>query len=370
MNIKFEIVSELEEKIKFYYDKKDYDKAVKEGLKVLNQMLKREFLLHLDNLELIDELLEYGHPYVQLENFYADLDEYTIRGMLLFLKGLYMKMEDKELHEYRKEIYSKADANIILSFINYFLGLIDIRNREFDIEEVLHIICNSKRTNYVEYIPDIPFTIKKDERLKSAMIVIEKYYEDGYEELIDLFWQIVYGLEEDEMKEILKYFNDLFSKVDSIKDMIYYLDAFNDSFFHLLDKDSKEKIEDYMFKDFSKGEYEEKDKWFSGHGLYTLTKIRSYLPFFNREKWTEELVKKLSRIDKLDINNPLLKYFDIMADYSHNNPTERILLEYIEVKLSENNEFMMWYFNTHIFYSYSQHSWSKIFRKYNKKETQ
>lgn len=125
MNINYDLIKELKDEVKGHYDKKEYDKAVTKGLYLLNSTLKRKHELELDKVELIDYFLKHRIAGIFFESANSDLDIDSITGILLFLKGLYEKVESEEKLKYEFNSYSKDDAEMILMFISYIMRKID-----------------------------------------------------------------------------------------------------------------------------------------------------------------------------------------------------------------------------------------------------
>ncbi len=358
MIIKHKLTKELNDLIKTPYEEEDYHEVVSLSLGLLEKELKEVFNLDLVKIELIDEILKDENNISKLNNLYSNLDKYTVKGILLYVKGLYLKYKEK-MFLYDREFYSKEDINVIIYNINYVLWRLNPLRKKFDIDEFFdHIedgvsVFGAVNSDYITAVPNESIADVVEEGIKRFNFDNHIFYEAYFHFLFE-------RLNEDEFKKVYKIMSEAFKNHRNDDDLILYLSIFNGKHFKYFDEDVKINIETIIFNDFVKFKRKDYDFYNSLLSVFDATSFE-YLVHFDKKKFTDELVKKMRIKDTVDAT-PKERAFEKIAKLNYED-IEESLLNYIDEMFILKDEHIIDYFNQYIFHN-EDHLWTKIFKKY------
>lgn len=358
MIIKYELIDELKEAIINYYEKEEYEKTVTEALKVLTKNLQLQFISNAEGVSLIDEILNHNQFYVFLNNAYSELNKYTLKGMLLYFKGLYFK---QELNTYDTfEIINQEDVDLILTTINYFLCRIDITKKKFVVDEFFKYINHPFFPVDYEHEEGLVLAIPSEYRLEVAIKMFDDVNAENSFGYKTLFSKLMSILKEDEVKEISKFVSEKFISSDTLEIFYIYLMVFPGAYFTNLNEDAKKHIEDVAFEDFVKGTFDDEKKTAGDYGFLASIVPFNYLKQFDKKKWTNELIRKLNGNKPESDFAENFMFHNIAYINEHN--TEESLLNYMDQKYQEKDPFIVEYFNDFLYIDQG-HPWYKIIKK-------
>lgn len=358
MIIKYELIDELNEAVKKHYEEEDYDLVVVKALKLLSHNLKERFEFDLDGVALIDAIIERDCKY-RFTSVYSELNEYTIKGILLYLKGLYFKSEIP--HYEAREMISKDDANMILLNINYVLFLIDVKKKKFDIDEFMGLI--GKPYNPFEmgdHADDMVDALPKERRLEVILKMIDILSYDNYEDFEMFYFKLLRVLPEKEQDEVLKAMDEVFLKYNTFEDLYKYLSIFPANYFKRLNKQVQEKIEGLIFDDFVKATIDININEPHEYGAFSATTSHFYLEQFDKKKWTDELIRKLNS-NKYERDFARKFMFNGIAIINRIE-TEESFLNYLIERINKNDRFIIEFIENFIFIN-ENHPWAKLLKK-------
>ncbi len=358
MNINYELIDELKKVTKKHYEEEDYEQVIDEGLNLLNKALQERFELDLSGMELIDEILDLVDFEEDFNTIYSHLKKTTLKGILLYFKGLYNK--EKDFWSYNQyQIINKEDADLVLLNINYLLGRIDVLKRRFDVEEFLYVIGGEDSLYPFDKALKLVESVPEKYKVEVALKGINKVNDNNYISYTMFFYKFFKTFTEEDLKDVNKLMSEIFRKYNTYDELFNYLAIFSGVYFKGLDEDVKIKLEHLMFEDlanadgrFLRGE--------SNVGGFAAFALPDHLENYDKKKWSDEMVRKMRRSEeeRLYIEKHVFYKIALLND----EHIEESLLDYVKEMLEKEDEFIVDYFNE-VVYLFEFHPWNKVFKK-------
>lgn len=350
----YDTIDELKSVIKKCYVEQNYELAVTKGLNLLNKALQTRFRLNLSGPKLIDEIIKDDNLEVIFNNIYSNLNNGVIKEILLYLKSLYINEETH--HSKPFKLLSKDDADMILTNINYVLKKISVIKEDFVVDEFMKYISHPSFPVGFEDEEYIIKSVPIEDRVEIAINIIKIIKDETVNNYRSFFFNLMDTLNIRQIKLVNKHIID---KLYSTLGIIIFddnLNQFMGECFKYLDDDFKIQFEASAFEDFVKAVHDENNT-VDKDGLLVSFLSVTFFVHFDKKKWTDELIRKLSSSKKeRDFTQKYMFYKIARINY---NDTEESLLNYMIEKYEENDSFVVDYLHS-IQFNDKNHPWYKI----------
>ncbi len=358
MDIKYELIEELYELVKVNYEKENYEQVAGDVLKHLSDALKERFEIDQDGLLLIDEILNTVYYLDQLNNVYSDLFRTSIKGVLFYFMGFYLSYEQSKLN---KNTYYKDDIDILLINANYLLCKADNKKRRFDLDEhvkgLKHPSFEWDSECYYQLVDLTP----RDQYQKVVLKIIEILDDTYFLIYLEFFQQLINALNEEELKDVYELMGEKILN-STYRDLDIYLDVLPGKYFEGLNEEVKVYLENLLFDDFVKGRYDLPNDRRSEYGYVVPFLYYEYFNYFDKKKWTDELIRKLKSNNNLERDYAIKFMFDII-EHINKDDIEPSLYDYLYEALRGRDEYFTHYFKESVFNSQT-HPWAELFKRF------
>ncbi|SRR6266540_2221313 len=133
MNLQKEIKSELWDAISKSHEADSYRNAILDAIHYLSDVLRERANVDGDGLSLVGQALGGDNPRLRINKFQTESEKNEQKGLEQIMRGIYQGIRNPRSHEQHED--NEENANAIILFINYILGIVSLAKEPFVIEE-------------------------------------------------------------------------------------------------------------------------------------------------------------------------------------------------------------------------------------------
>jgi len=327
MTIRNEVYIELWDSIKKNYESENYSGAILDSILKLTDTIRNKTGLEGDGASLVGQAFGGDNPRIKLNKLQTDSEKDVQRGMQEILRGIYTAVRNPRSHDTINDI--KADADAIIVFTNYLLGLIEKSKLSFEEDDFLKRVFDPHYVKTKEYSNLIIQEIPKRQRANIAISTILKRNEGDINSLGYFIASLLDSLDETELSRVYKVVSDELRITTNEDDIRYLVHICPGKYWDNIDKSVRLRTESILFKDFSQGTYNTTTDDCGEHGSLATWITADHLKNFNElAKWTRKAVEmatnpmlsvcdytnkymwhSICEANKVDITAPLKNYF-------------------------------------------------------------
>ena len=133
MNLRTQIRAELWDAVSRAYESGVYFSAILESIHYLSDALRERANVDGDGVGLVGQALEGDNPRLRINRFQTESEKGEQKGFAQIVRGIYQGIRNPRSHEQFDDIQANADA--IILFVNYILGIISQAKQPFSLDE-------------------------------------------------------------------------------------------------------------------------------------------------------------------------------------------------------------------------------------------
>lgn len=206
MNIETRISTELWTAVRRSYESQAWSNAILDGIHHLSDVIRSRTGLQSDGVVLAGQALGGNSPKLRVNKLQTESDENVQRGAEQLLRGLYQAIRNPRSH--RRVDDSQADADTLLLFINYLLGLIGHAKTSFSLDEAIARALDENFVPNERYSALVVEEIPSRNRLEVGLAVFERRAEANQKQLAPFFQALLERLSEEGRVEFFAALSD------------------------------------------------------------------------------------------------------------------------------------------------------------------
>jgi uncharacterized protein (TIGR02391 family) len=290
MVVRVELDEKLAEAVSEKFEKGDNRGAILESVMFLSETIRERAGLESDGVSLMNEAFGGSNPKLKVTEQRNQSEKDIQQGIASILRGIIQAIRNPRSHERGAD--SKDDAQAILAFVSYLLGVITKAKAPFEIETFLRRLIDPDFVRDGEYAALVVNEIPRH-RLYETLIAVFDGSEDINANVIRYITEAIFDkLDANEMSEFSQLASKELRLANEESKIRAAIAVFNGNRWIELDKDVRLRIENRLIKEVTKGSYNKSSgKYLSGS---IGTWIRSILDQMeSKDKLTESVIDKL-----------------------------------------------------------------------------
>ena len=173
MDIKALVRNDVWKAIAAHYSLEDYTSALRDLMMLIKNIVQElSEISDVDGSKLMSKAFLGKDPKLLINKFETQTEKDTQNGIGFILQGLFFSIRNPISHE--DIIYSQENADAIILFVDYILGVIDKSKGKRNVEDWISFISNEDFPNDAEYADEILNDIPSKKRLD---LLIQVYRE-------------------------------------------------------------------------------------------------------------------------------------------------------------------------------------------------
>jgi uncharacterized protein (TIGR02391 family) len=262
LDLESEISASLWQAITASYTESNYTGAIQDAILALTDLIRTKSGFTADGAALIHQALGGDHPVIKINAFVTDTEQTEQRGVTELLRGFYTGIRNPRSHSKRTDTKKEADA--VICFVNYLLGLIDKSKSPFDIEQILGRIFDVHFPSNTTYASLLAGEIPAGKRLEILTEVLSRNSSAKIQNLVLFTEQLVPLCKEEEQSSYYSALSDALLTAKSDGDF-YRSIRLAVPYWENCSKLARVRAENHMIESLKSGSYDfEANKLVSG----------------------------------------------------------------------------------------------------------
>jgi uncharacterized protein (TIGR02391 family) len=184
MGLSSELDPRLIEYISSAYEKGNFSAAILDSIFCLGDVLREKSNSEKDGTALINEVLSGKNPTLKINPLQTETEKNIQEGISHILRGIFLAIRNPRAHEKHNDTQLEAEA--IIHFINYLIGIIDKSRSVFTIHSFLKRVTDSNfvpKDRYAELLIDeIPLKYRLE-----VLIAVYREKEKANPDMLSVF---------------------------------------------------------------------------------------------------------------------------------------------------------------------------------------
>jgi len=333
MNLEALLDERLWRSIQSFYESRNFTGAILDALYFLSDLIRERTGLESDGTALVGQAFGGKSPKLKVNALQTESEKNIQAGIEQLLRGLFRAIRNPRSHE--KYTDNQKDADAIIVFVNYLLGVVDQSKTPFTKSEFLNRVFDPgfvKKTRYAELLEkDIP----PKQRLEVMLDVFRKK-ETGDGEKVKFFVSaLLPKLTAQQRKELFAVVSDELITTNSDTTIRYSLEIFPADAVTQLTEAARLRIESKLIESIAEGTYDPESSACRTGALGTWAGNRC-MHFLLKDDLIDTLIRKI-RSDNPEEHEYLIRFFwDHMSELV--NPPSVVLIGALKAKLRAGNK--------------------------------
>jgi len=253
MNIETELVESLRMAIETTYQSRNYTGSILDSLHYLGNYIREKTGLQSDGVSLVGEAFGGKSPKLRVNALQTESDWNIQKGTESLLRGLFQSIRNPRSHETHTDTQQDADA--IILFVNYLLGIIGASKGTFSISDFQDRVFDNSFVENVKYaqllVEEIPPRYRFD-----VMVNVYRRKEEGELAKLTLFTKALLAkFEDDDLSRLAEIVSDELKNTDSNESVRLSAKMFPREIWTRLDEVAKMRSENRFIESIKEGEY-------------------------------------------------------------------------------------------------------------------
>ncbi len=300
-----EISDKLWESISKNYEAEDYSGAILDAIFLLSETIRERTDVELDGVSLIGKVFGGANPLLKINNFRTESDKNVQKGVENLLRGLFQSIRNPRAHEKIED--DKKTCDIIITFIDYLLGLIESSKSKFEIDDFCSRVFDSDFVESEEYAELLVDEVPKNKVFDVLLEIFERRYyakPNKYYYIVEAF---IKKLNNEQESEFIKIVSDVLKTSNNDNDFRLITTVFQGERWQKLELSARLRSENKLIKSFEEGLYDSPNNRSKTGALGTwLSNIADNLKL--NEQFRYLLIKKISS-DNYEEIEYVMRYF-------------------------------------------------------------
>ncbi len=305
MNLQTHIQTNLWLAIQSTYEAKNYSHAILDAMHYLSNVLREKTSVDGDGVILVGQALGGESPRLRINKFQTETERNEQKGMENILRGLYQAIRNPRSHEQIEDKQENADA--IIYFINYLLGIIERSEEPFSVSKFLESVFDPDFYRSQQYAELLVNRIPPNKRFDALILIYrEKFRGDIYNVAL-VIKALIDQLTDEQIQQFVAIVSDELATIKDEKGFRYNLHLLPPKLWEQLHEVSRLRAENRVIKELKEG-----------RGALT-TWARDHFRYFKlKQQLSNVFLEKLQGSDplgKLSVVKSYLSYLpDIFVD--------------------------------------------------------
>ena len=297
MTIQNEVDIELWEIIKKNYVSENFAGAILDSIFKLTDTIRNKTGLEGDGSGLIGQAFGGDNPRIKLNKLQTDSEKDIQKGVQEILRGIYTAIRNPRSHDAIRD--AKSDADAIIIFISYLLGIIDKSKLSFEEEDFLVRVFDPYFVKTSEYSDLLVQEIPKRQRANIAISTILKRNRGDKLSLSYFLTALFKQLDEVELTRVYIVISDELRTTTNMQDITFFVHACPGKLWNKIEKSVRLRTESILYEDFSHASYNPITKKCGDRGAHATWISEDHLMnFSDLVNWTQTTVNYLKGDNK------------------------------------------------------------------------
>ncbi|MCH7754784.1 TIGR02391 family protein [candidate division KSB1 bacterium] len=300
-----EISDKLWESISKNYESEDYSGAILDAIFLLSETIRERTDVELDGVSLIGKVFGGSNPVLKVNDFRTESDKNVQKGVENILRGLFQAIRNPRAHEKIED--EKKTCDVLITFIDYLLGLIESSKAKFEIDDFCSRVFDSDFVESEEYAELLVKEIPKNKIFEVLLEIFDRRHLAKPNKYYYIIQAFIKKLNDEQKKEFARIVSNVLKTSDDDNDFRLITTAYQGEDWLKLEISARLRTENKLIKSFEKGLYDSSSNRSKGGALGTwLSSITDNLKL--KKQFRYSLIKKLSS-DNYEEIEYLMRYF-------------------------------------------------------------
>lgn len=326
MNLETEISPELWAAVRRSYESQSWSNAILDGIYHLSDVIRAKTGLQSDGTALVGQAFGGTSPKLRLNKLQTDSEKNIQAGVEQLLRGLYQAIRNPRSHDRMED--SRVDADSILLFVSYLIGVIGLARTQFSLEECVGQILEENFVPTRRYAELIIQDIPQRQRLQVVLTVLQKRSQTDGRKLKEFFQAAIASFDPEGVEEFFEVVSNELRDSSDEAGLRTLLQILEPSQWNTLREVARLRTENRLIRNVQDGRYARaRDKCNAG-ALATWS--RAFWPHFTLKEELLTVVMEKLESSSAESQDYVLKYTIGSIDCLIEQPTprlERLLLE-------------------------------------------
>ena len=300
MNLRSQIRAELWDAVSRAYESGVYSSAILEAIHYLSDVLRERANIDGDGVALVGQALEGDSPRLRINRFQTESEKSEQKGFAQIIRGIYQGIRNPRSHEQFDDTQTNADA--IILFINYTLGIVSQAKPPFSLEEWEHRIFDDDFVANTRYAQLITAEVPAKKYNEALIRVFRNKSKGDGEKLKLVFKSLIDRAGDDQITEFLTVVSDELKVTSDDMAVKQTLQILPERLWGRVEESARLRVENKIIRSIQEGKGSE-----GGRG-WLATWAKGFLKYFElKRELTSAFLKKLN--GNFDEQDYVSKYF-------------------------------------------------------------
>ena len=253
MNLETRIDERLWQAIRENYENSRYTSAILDSVYFLNDVIRDKTGLESDGVALIGQAFGGKQPKLKVNNLQTESDWNVQEGIEQILRGIIKAVRNPRSHEkYNDKV---TDADSIITFINWLMGIIDQSKTQFSESSFLKLVFDPAFVENDRYGALLAEQVPARKRL-DVMIKIYRQKQGDFGKIKYFVHAMFQRMQNDEIGELYKVISEELRATDDDQPIYTLMQAFPMEYWFRLDQIPRMRAENMIVKSITDGMYD------------------------------------------------------------------------------------------------------------------
>ncbi len=290
MNLETMVNERLWQSVRSSYENRHFTGAILDAIYFLSDLIREKTGLQSDGTALVGQALGGKSPKLKVNRLETESEKNIQAGIEQLLRGFYQAVRNPRSHE--KHTDTQKDADAIITFINYLVGIIDQSKMPFTKSEFINRVFDPHFVEKERYAELMVAEIPTKKRLEVMLDVFRNKETGDGKKLKYFVTALLSQLSEDDANELYRIVSDELKVTDRDIVIRLILQIFPSESFTKYDETARLRIENKLIQSITEGKYiQQEEKCVAGVLGTWAMHIGKY--FLLKDDLINTLVKKL-----------------------------------------------------------------------------
>jgi uncharacterized protein (TIGR02391 family) len=252
MNLETKIDERLWQAIRENYENSRYTATILDSVYFLNDLIRDRTGLESDGVSLIGQAFGGKQPKLKVNILQTESDWNIQEGMEQILRGIMKAIRNPRSHEKYNDKVTDADSIVI--FVNWLVGIIDQSKTQFSESSFLKQVFDSSFVENNRYGILLAEQVPARKRL-DVMIKVYRQKQGDFKKIKYFVHAMLERMKDDEIGELYKVISEELSSTDDDKPIYTLMQAFPMEYWSRLDDIPRMRAENMIIKSIRNGDF-------------------------------------------------------------------------------------------------------------------
>lgn len=356
MNLETILDERLWRSIQSFYEDRNFTGAILDAIYFMSDLIREKTGLESDGVTLVGQAFGGKAPKLKVNALQTDSDKNIQAGVEHMLRGLFRAIRNPRSHE--KYTDDQKDADAIIIFVNYLLGVIDKSKAPFTKTEFLNRVFDPNFVKKERYAELLVKEIPPKQRLEVMLDIFRKKETGDGEKLRVFVSALLPKLTGAQQKDLFEVVSEELKTTNQDSSIRFALQIFPNDILTKLDETARLRLENRLIESISQGYYDIDTQRCSRGALGTWA--QDCCSYFLLRDDLENALVQLVRSEDPRQHEYLFRFFWKKLVELVNPPSD-ILVSYLKSKIRGGNK--QFHQKLYLEREYGDREWVKPFEK-------